>query len=57
MKTLVDLAAELQPLLNTTPISHDCKGIDGCITCLDFQDLYQIAQRNLKADQALIHKS
>jgi hypothetical protein len=54
MKTLMDLAAELQTLLNTVPIDHDCGAIDGCTTCQDFSDLYSIAQRNLKADQALL---
>lgn len=52
----MDLAAELQRLIETNPISHDCKWSpeDGCATCEDLNDLQQIAQRNLKADQALV---
>ena len=56
MKTLMDLALELQKLIETSPIDHDCKWSpeDGCATCEDLNDLHQIAQRNLKANQALV---
>jgi hypothetical protein len=54
----MELAANLQRLIETNPISHDCHWSpeDGCATCEDLNDLQQIAQRNLKADQALVTK-
>lgn len=56
--TLAEKALELRRLIETSPLVHDCKWSpdDGCATCQDLNDLWQIAQRNLKADQALVTK-
>lgn len=53
--TLEMLAAKLKALMDGNPLAHDCKGVE-CATCQDLNDLWQIASRNVKANQASLVK-
>lgn len=51
--TLELLAAKLEAIMTENPLVHDCKASadDGCATCLDLNDLWQIAIRNQDVDR------
>lgn len=56
--TLELLAAKLKAIMERSPLVHDCKASadDGCATCQDLNDLWQIAIRNQDVDRRVLTK-